>query len=85
MAKNHDEDQKIKWLKENGVLNQAHENVKDELFQEYEFFSPHDLIQVKYEMVRRVEKDSWTISRASKDFGFSRVRFYELQKALDAG
>ena len=83
MAKNHDEEKKIKWLKENGVLNKAHENVKDELFQEYDFFSPHDLIQVKYEMVRRVEKDNWTVSRASKDFGFSRVSFYESQKALE--
>ena len=85
MVKNHDDDevQKIKWLKENGVLNKAHENVKDELFQEYDFFSPHDLIQVKYEMVRRVEKDEWTVSRASKDFGFSRVSFYESQGALE--
>lgn len=34
-------------------------------------------------MVRKVEKDDWKVSRASKAFGFSRVRFYELQKALE--
>lgn len=83
MAENHDEEKKIQWLKENGVLNPAHEKVKDELFQDYEFFDPHDLIQVKYEMLRRVQKDSWTVSRASKEFGFSRVSFYESRKALE--
>ena len=34
-------------------------------------------------MLRRVQKDSWTVSRASKEFGFSRVSFYESRKALE--
>lgn len=75
-------DTKNKILKEQGVLNPKPEIVKDELFQKNDFFDSHDLVQVKYEMVRRVEKDDWTITQASKTFGFSRPCFYDTKNAL---
>jgi transposase len=72
-------DSKIKKLKEQGVLNPKAEKVKDELFQKYDFFDPQDLLQVKYEMLRRVQKDGSTVLNASQKFGFSRPSFYKAQ------
>ena len=70
---------KIKKLKDQGVLNPKAEKVKDELFEKNEFFDPQDLLQVKYEMLRRVQKDGWTVLKASQKFGFSRPSFYKAQ------
>lgn len=82
MADHHDTENKIKRLQENGVFNRSHAQVHDPLFEEHEFFCPYDLIQVKYEMVRRVYADEWTVSRAAERYGFSRVSFYEIQKTI---
>jgi len=54
---NKDNDPKAEALREHGVLNPKPEAVRDELFQKYDFFDTRDLLQVKYEMVRRVKKD----------------------------
>ena len=43
------------------------------------FFDPNDLVQVKYEMLRRVRQEGLPVSRAAADFGFSRPSFYEAQ------
>lgn len=83
MAYNHDEEKKIKRLRESGVFNRFHARVQDQLFADYEFFCPYDLIQVKYEMVRRVENDNWSVSQAAETYGFSRVSFYESQKTIE--
>ena len=83
MADHHDVENKIKRLQESGVFNRSHVRVQDQLFIEHEFFCPYDLIQVKYEMVRRVANDDWTVSRAAETYGFSRVSFYESQKAIE--
>ena len=39
------------------VLNPRPEAVTDDRFRTGEFFDPRDLVQVKYEMVRRVEEE----------------------------
>jgi transposase len=78
-----DGNSKIEALKQRGGLNPRAKDVKDEVFEKYDFFDPHDLVQVKYEMVRRVQRDGWSISQASKTFGFSRPSFYEIQSAFD--
>ena len=83
MADHHDTESKIKQLHEDGVFNRSHAQVHDPLFKEHEFFCPYDLIQVKYEMVRRVQIDEWTASRAADTYGFSRVSFYEIQKTIE--
>lgn len=74
---------KVEKLKKHGVLNPRPQQVKDELFQEYDFFDPQDLLQVKYEMVRRVQKDDWTVGKASRSFGLSRPSYYQAQKEFN--
>ena len=44
-----------------------------------EFFDPRDLVQVKYEMLRAVEKEGRSVKHASEAFGFSRPAFYQAQ------
>ncbi len=48
------------------------------------FFDSRDLVQVKYEMLRRVREDGQAVSRAADDFGFSRPSFYEAQAVFEA-
>lgn len=75
-------DAKNEILRQHIALNPRPEGVKDELFAEYEFFDPHDMLQVKYEMLRRVQKDGWSVSRAAKIFGCSRNAFYQARIAF---
>lgn len=69
-------------LKKDRALNPHPEKVKDDLFFQSQFFDPSDLVQVKYEMLRRVQQDRWSISDAAKKFGFSRPSFYQAQAEL---
>ena len=48
------------------------------------FFDPRDLVQVKYEMLRRVRQDHEPVSRAAADFGFSRPSYYEAQTLFES-
>jgi transposase len=82
MPKPPSEDSKLRSLREQGTLNQRPQAVTDDLFAASEFFDPRDLIQVKYEMLRRVEKDGQSITEAAAKFGFSRPSFYQVQSAL---
>ncbi len=72
---------KLEKLKKSGALNPHPEKVKEELFlnSALDFFDPHDLIQVKYEMLRSVDKEGRSVTEASKIFGFSRPSFYQTQ------
>jgi hypothetical protein len=47
-------DSKGESLRHQGVLNPHPQKVADPLFLRGEFFDPRDLVQVKYEMLRRV-------------------------------
>ena len=76
-------DDKAKALRKRGSLNPRPERVQDELFDAHEFFDAQDLVQVKYEMLRRVRAENATVSRAAEDFGFSRPSFYEAQRQFD--
>jgi transposase len=78
-------DPKRDALRERGLLNRAPEDVTDEAFQKSDFFDPRDLLQVKYEMIRRVEVEGAAIARAADAFGFSRPSFYEAQRAFSEG
>ena len=66
-------------------MNPRPEAVSDERFAASEFLDPRDLVQVKYEMVRRVRVDGEAVTRSAQEFGFSRPSFYEAAAALDAG
>lgn len=85
MSTNSSDESKLKILKKQRVLNAAAESVQDELFKSNDFFDPKDLVQVKYEMLRRVEIEGWSVSSASELFGFSRPTFYKIQKDFKKG
>jgi transposase len=70
-------DAKHQALRELGVLHVRPKDVSDELFRTHEFFDPHDLVQVKYEMLRRVQVEGQAVAHAAKAFGFSRPSFYQ--------
>ena len=73
-------------LQASGTLNPRPKQVTDPLFLDREFFDPTDLLQVKYEMLRCVEKDGRSVAQAAEDFGFSRRHFYVIQKQfIEAG
>ena len=78
-------DPKINTLRQRGCLHPHPEKVSDELFTTNEFFDPRDMLQVKYEMLRRVREDHHTISEAATNFGLSRPSFYQAQAAYEAG
>jgi transposase len=68
-------------LRANGTFNLRAEGVLDALFGKGDFFDAQDLVQVKYEMLRRVREDGMSVAQAAAAFGFSRVAFYEIQRA----
>lgn len=71
---------KIQALHQSGTLHPRPGNVQDRLFLEESFFDPQDLTQVKYEMLRRVQKDEMPISTVAASFGVSRPAFYKAQR-----
>jgi transposase len=73
---------KIEALRANRSLHLHPEKVQDELFRQ-EFFDPCDLVQVKYEMLRRVRVDGHPVHNAAHAFGYSRPTFYEAQRAYE--
>ncbi len=84
MPKQPNPDPKTLALRQQGCLNPHPEQVTDELFQTHEFFNARDLVQVKYEMLRRVRQDGQAVSHAAADFGFSRPSFYQAQAVFEA-
>jgi transposase len=85
MAKSLPKDPKLHSLRQQGTLNPRPQTVTDELFGSSEFFDARDLVQVKYEMLRRVQKEGRSISAAAVAFGFSRPSFYQAQSAFEKG
>ena len=75
-----DED-KTESLKKYGALNPRPQKVTEKMFSDsaLEFFDPRDLVQVKYEMLRAVDKEGRSVKQASEAFGFSRPAFYQAQ------
>jgi transposase len=69
-------------LREQGALNAHPERVRDPQFREGDFYDPHDQVQVKYEMLRRVAVDKQPASETCAAFGLSRPVFYKSQQAL---
>ena len=83
MARKQKPDAKEAALAESRTLNARPEAVRDEEFVSSEFFDARDLVQVKYEMVRRVRVDGTPVTAAAAAFGFSRPSFYEAAAAVD--
>ena len=78
-------DPKLAALREQGTLNPRPGEVTDPRFAKDSFFDPRDLVQVKYEMLRRVQSEGHSITGAATAFGFSRPSFYQAQSALAEG
>lgn len=78
-------DAKCAVLRQHGMLNPHPERVIDSLFQGHEFFDRRDVIQVKYEMLRRVRLEGHSVTAASAAFGCSRFAFYEAKNAYQRG
>jgi len=85
MAKHKKPDPKSESLREQACFNPHPEKVCDELFVAGDFFDARDLVQVKYEMLRRVQVDGRPVSHSAASFGFSRPTFYQAQVAFAAG
>ncbi len=83
MARSRPEDPKVAALREARALNPRPEAVTDEEFLAEEFLDARDLVQVKYEMVRRVRAEGQPVSAAAAAFGFSRPSWYAAAEALD--
>ena len=82
MAKAKKPDPKREALAKDGALNPHPEAIRDALFTGNPFFDAKDLVQARYEMVRRHRVDGVAINEASANFGVSRPTFYKAQKAL---
>ena len=83
MARRKAPDPKRDALMKHNTLHQAPERVRDELFSSNEFFDARDLVQVRYEMLRRVRVDGQSISNVAAVFGVSRPTFYQALKAFE--
>lgn len=64
-------------LKRLEVLNPHPERVNATEFALDHFFDPLDIVQVKYEMLRRVSVDKANKSDAATEFGVSRPTYYQ--------
>ena len=78
------EDAKVLALRQSGALNPHAGAVTDPLFHANPFFDARDLVQVRYEMVRRHMVDGLPVSIAAATFGVTRPTFYKAQSALEA-
>src|SRR5215470_5141804 len=82
MAKRKKPDHKTLELKRTGALNPRPDSVSDTLFRENPFFDPKDLLQVRYEMLRRHSVEGVSIVDVATNFGVSRPTVYQVQAAF---
>ncbi len=78
-------DPKSNLLRKQGCLHPHPAKVTDELFVGGEFFDARDIVQVKYEMLRRVRVDGRPVSDSSARFGLSRPSYYQAREAFEQG
>jgi len=74
---------KMNALIDEGTFNPNSEKVRDPKFRGSEFFDPHDAVQVKYEMLRRVSIDNVSVTDASDEYGVSRPTYYQAKANFD--
>lgn len=80
-------DDKTAALRRYHALNPRPQSVNDPAFHDPRnpFFDAHDIVQVKYEMLRRVSHDGEPVNLTAAAFGFSRPSFYQAQAAFEEG
>jgi transposase len=72
------QDVKARFLADHQALHPHPEQIGDTLFQQGGFFDPRDLVQVRYEMLRRHLVEKQPVTEVIRDFGISRQMFYVL-------
>lgn len=77
-------DPKTEALRRAKTLHPRPEAVEDPAFAGEEFFDRRDLVQVKYEMLRRHRVEGRPVTEVARSFGLSRQAFYKAQQALEA-
>jgi len=75
-------DPKLEALRRRGCLHPHPEAVTDPAFAASDFFDARDVVQVKYEMLRRAA-DGDSVLASAAGFGFSRPSFYEARASFE--
>jgi transposase len=74
--------EKQAFLRQSHTQHPRPDQVRDPLFTSGSlFFDPCDLVQVKYELLRRVHVDGETVAHATRLFALSRPTFYAAEAA----
>ena len=76
-AKHKSQSPKVTALLAEGTFNPAAGQVRDPKFRAHEFFDPRDLVQVKYELLRRVSIERVSVTDATAEYGVSRPTYYQ--------
>jgi transposase len=77
-------DEKLALLRQSHTLHPHPDQVRDPLFTSGSpFFDPRDLVQVKYELLRRVWVDGYSVAHATSLFALSRPTFYAAQTSWE--
>ena len=82
MVKPVSRDGKAEVLAGSRTLNPHASAVTDAVFEGEDFFDARDLVQVKYEMVRKADVEDVPVAVAAAAFGFSRQSLYTARAAL---
>jgi transposase len=82
-AKSDSKHPKVQALLEEGTLNPEPEKVQDAKFHDGEFFDPRDIVQVKYEMLRRVSVEKASVTGATEEYGVSRPTYYQTKSSFE--
>lgn len=76
---------KLAALAASGTLNRDPQTVRDPLFRGGGFFDPRDLLQLRYEMIRRHRIENLSVAVTAELFGVSLPTAYQAHTAFDAG
>jgi transposase len=82
-AKSNSKDPKLRALLDEGTLNPEPEKVSDTKFRDSEFFDPRDIVQVRYEMLRRVTVENASVVNATEEYGVSRPTYYQTKASFE--
>lgn len=74
---------KCRTLQKTGTFNPRSDQVRHALFENSDFFDPRDLLQLKYESLRALEQDNYSIAQAAQEFGLSRPTIYQAQAEFE--
>lgn len=74
---------KVRALLEEGTLNPEPGKVQDPKFHDGEFFDPRDIVQVKYEMLRRVSVENASVTSATEEYSVSRPTYYQTKASFE--